>query len=153
MAKRAPGTPAKRDGLVVQAIGDEVIVYDPATHQAHSLNRPAALVFERVDGKASVSEIASAVGDDLGGRSGDRIVEVALDRLGSAGLLTPPTSSSRRAVLRGLALALVPVVTTVLVPRAAAAASCGGNGAPCVAPGDCCTSYICNTATGHCFAP
>lgn len=135
MAKSAAGTPARRDGLVVQAIGDEVIVYDPQTHQAHSLNRPAALVFERVNGEASVSEIARKVGDDLGGKSSDRVVEVALDRLGKAGLLTTPTNSSRRAVLRGLTIALLPVVTTVLVPKAAAAASCIPNGGTGCIPG------------------
>jgi hypothetical protein len=144
MAKREASTPEKRDGLVFQAIGDEFVVYDPKTHQAHSLNRAAALVFEQVDGKADSSEIARKVGDRLGGKSSDRVVEVALDRLGKAGLLTTPASSSRRALLRGLAVALVPVVTTVLVPRAAAAASCvplGGTGCVLGASSNCCSGF------------
>ena len=146
MAKRAESAvPAKRTGLVVQTIGDEVIVYDPDTHQAHSLNRPAALVFDTLDGKASVPEIASQVGRKLGARSGERVVRVALEVLGKAGLLSAPTNAGRRAVVRGLTVGLLPVVTTILVPKPAAAQSCVGFfqvcGGPTPAP--CCSPYTC----------
>jgi len=139
--------PTKRDGLVVQTIGDEAIVYDGKTHEAHSLNRTAALVFQHVDGKSQLPEIAGKVGADLGRAADDRLVKVALDRLAAAGLLTKP-SSGRRAVIRGIAVALLPVITTVLVPKPAGAASCGTSGAPCTTPTDCCPGYVCCGGSG-----
>jgi hypothetical protein len=149
MAKQADSfVPRKRDGLVVQTIGDEAIVYDGETHKAHSLNRTAALVFQHVDGKAKASEIARKVGGDLGGSPNERLIRVALDRLGAAGLLKAPMSMGRRAVVRGLTIALLPVVTSILVPKAAAAGSCLPNGSPCTNTGQCCSTSCCTVCGG-----
>jgi hypothetical protein len=143
MARRADAVPAKRDGLVVQSIDQELIVYDPHTHQAHSLNRAAAAVFQHVDGKTPTAEIAGKLGLELRGASGERVVRVALDRLGAVGLLNPAVNPRRRAIVRGLAAALVPVVTSVVVPKAAAALSCIPPGSFCSGPTPCCYGHTC----------
>jgi hypothetical protein len=150
MAKRANPPLSQRDGLVIQSIGEELIVYDPETHKAHSLNRPAAAVFRQVDGKTPVAEIVGKLGKEFRGAPAERVVQVALDRLGAAGLLTPAVNPRRRAVMRGLAL-LLPVVTSVVVPKPAAAASCARIGYTCHNPTTPCCAGTCFTAPyPHC---
>jgi len=41
---------ARSEDLVIQDIGDEVLVYDLTRHKAHCLNRTAALVWRKCDG-------------------------------------------------------------------------------------------------------
>ena len=45
---------ARKEGLVVQDMPDELLVYDVDRHKAHCLNQTAALVWKRCDGKTSV---------------------------------------------------------------------------------------------------
>jgi hypothetical protein len=140
---------ARSGGLVVRELPDELVVYDRERHQAHCLNRTAALVFRRADGRRTVEEIAAL----LGPGAGEETVRAALDQLASAGLLdtgrTPPAPSRREALRRvGLGAAvLAPVVASLLVPTPAeAAATCipasscttGNTGQPC---------YVSNPAT------
>ena len=59
--KRFPPAPLPRmreQGLVVDDLPDEVLVYDLDRHQAHCLNRTAALVWRHCDGQTTVKEIA-----------------------------------------------------------------------------------------------
>ncbi|MBA3352846.1 MAG: PqqD family protein, partial [Blastocatellia bacterium] len=52
---------ARKNGLVVQEVPDEVLVYDLETNKAHCLNQSAAMIWRSCDGKNSVSEIAALV--------------------------------------------------------------------------------------------
>ncbi len=138
---------ARREGLVVRELPGELLVYDLERHEAHCLNRTAALVFNRADGETTVRDLADALGPELNASDTDRLAWLALDRLDRAHLLdrplTPPAGlarHSRRDLLRraGLAAALLPVVTSILAPAAAeAAATCiqdctgQGFGVPC----------------------
>ena len=149
---------ARREGLVVRQLPDELLVYDLERHEAHCLNRTAALVFNRADGQTPVHDIAAALRRELKAVDTDRLAWLALDRLDRAHLLdqapTPPpglVGPSRRDLLRraGLAAALLPVVSSILAPRAAEAAGtcvvgdtgCQGQpfGTPCYNsnPSDC----------------
>jgi hypothetical protein len=140
---------ARTTGLVVRQLPDEVVIYDKERHQAHCLNRTAAIVFRHADGRRTLSEIAALVGP---GASRDT-VQAALDRLAAAGLLESAPAepaSSRREVLRQVgvgAAVLAPIVASLLVPTPAeAAATCipvssctnGNIGQPC---------YISNPST------
>lgn len=138
--KRIKG-PARRDDLIVQNVGEEVIVYDKASHRAHSLNRPAALVFEQLDGKTDLAGVARRVGKVLGGPHKDEIVAKALSELAAADLLQPGAALPRRSMLKGLAVGLLPVVVSIAVPPAAAAASCFPDGDSCYADTECCSGY------------
>jgi hypothetical protein len=153
---------ARREGLVVRSLPDETLVYDLETHEAHCLNRTAALVFDRADGETTVRDIAGALRRELTVPDPDRLVWLALDRLDRAHLLDqapePPTglaSSSRRDLLRraGLAAAVLPVVSSILAPTAAEAANtcvtdCTGQpvGTPCYNnnPADCGVNCTCD---------
>jgi hypothetical protein len=153
---------ARREGLIVRQLPDELVVYDLERHQAHRLNRTAALVFDHADGGTTVGAIAGALCRELNVADADRLAWLALDRLDRAHLLdqapVPPTglaSSGRRDLLRraGLAAALLPVVSSILAPTAAEAANtcvadCTGQpaGTPCYNnnPADCVATCTCD---------
>lgn len=135
---------ARREGLVVRELADEVVVYDLRRHEAHCLNTVAAAVWRACDGNTGVQEIAGRLGLVPGAREAEPLVWIALDRLAGAHLLEGDPrgfAGSRRALLGrlGAAAALcLPVVTTLLVPEPAAAATCVPLGQPCSASSQCC---------------
>jgi hypothetical protein len=161
---------ARRAGLVVRELPDETVVYDLDRHQAHCLNRTAAIVFRGADGTRGVEELGVLLGGDVDREARESVVRTALDQLAAAHLLDPAPSlpghvesPSRRAVLRraGLGAALLlPAVVSVLAPTPAeAAATCLTNcsnpldeGKPCNCsgapgpgcPGVCQTGGICS---------
>jgi hypothetical protein len=125
---------ARRDGLLIRSLADELVVYDLKSFRAACLNRSAAAVWQRCDGKHSVEMIAQDVTDQLGEPFGADAVWCALDGLASRSLLEPappdtarPTRT-RREWLRtlsaaGLSGALLPTIASVLAPSAAEAAT------------------------------
>ncbi len=130
--------PARRDGLLVQAIDDEVIVYDTERHKAHCLNRTAAVVWEHCDGQTSVADLARRLARELEAPIDETAVWLAVEQLRKTHLLTesaqPPTGLSRREVLKRLGVAAavaLPLVTTIRTPVAAQGASCIPNDSPC----------------------
>ena len=148
--------PARRDGLVVRDLPGETIVYDRERHQAHCLNRTAALVFRHADGTRSAHEIATLLGE---GEPCEReaVVALALEQLSQVGLLVGAEAvpdSARRAALRHVGLGaalLVPAIVSMLAPTPAEAATCvtscvgQPNGTPCncFAPDVPCGSATC----------
>lgn len=128
---------ARKEGLVVKELPDEMLVYDLKHHHAHCLNRTAALVYKHCNGKTSVGEMVGLFESELGKAADERVIWLALDQLGKAGLLeerlsAPPEVGrySRREVVRrlGLGLAvLLPLVTSLVAPTPAeAGGSCAG---------------------------
>lgn len=143
---------ARQSSLVVQELADELLVYDQERFKAHCLNRTAALVWKHCDGKKTTKEIALALEKEVGLPVGEELVWLALGQLGKSRLLTErvaPTSArgiSRREVIRrvGLAAAVaLPVVTSIVAPKAAQAANCRASGQACAASAECC-SGLCN---------
>jgi hypothetical protein len=125
---------ARRTGLVVRDLANEVIVYDLERHQAHCLNLTAASVFRGADGTRSLDDLGSLLGDGFDRAEREAAVRMALDQLASAQLLDPGSllepagGLSRRSALRraGLGVALLlPAVASVVAPTPAeAAATC-----------------------------
>ena len=122
---------ARKKGLVVRELEDEVLIYDRERHQAHSLNRVAALVWRHCDGKTSVADLSALLQQETGVPTNEELVWLALNRLGRAHLLRERlslpagvSSPSRRALLRNAAMVggLV-LVTSVVAPEAAYATS------------------------------
>jgi len=135
--------PGRREGLIVETLGDELLVYDSDTNRAHSLNAVAAAVWEECDGARSADAVAQAVGVT------EDEVWRALTQLDERGLLegelprrlSGPEYSRRQAVRRmGLigasAAFAAPLVKSIVVPTAAqAGASCAGINQQCGTPG------------------
>lgn len=144
---------ARKEGLVVQQLADEVLVYDQERFKAHCLNHTAALVWKHCDGNKTTSEIAQALRHEAGSPVDEELVWLALSQLGKSRLLTEQAMMpegrvgiSRREVIRrvGIAAAVaLPVVTSIVAPRAAQAINCRTSGQPCTTGPQCC-STVCN---------
>lgn len=122
---------ARRDGLLAQEIGDEVVIYDQTRHQAHQLNQAAALLWRHADGRKTLSELASQVESEIGHPVAADEITLGLEQLASAHLLEEPSPwlsaamTRRRALVKlgaagGLGL-LAPVVKSIVAPDAAMA--------------------------------
>ncbi len=127
-ARHASIPQARTANLVVKPVAGEVLVYDLERHRAHNLTATAAAVWRHCDGRRTVPEIARAVAEDTGTSGDEQLVATALAQLARARLLEAPgawAGVSRREALRaGLATAAaVPLVTTIVAPRAAQAQS------------------------------
>lgn len=141
---------ARRDGLVVQELPDEVLIYDRDRDKAHCLNQTAALVWKYCDGRTSTSAIARRLERELNVEAIDeKIVWFALRELSKDHLLedevAPPAmlaGMTRREMVRALGVAAVvavPLVTSIVAPTPAQAATCLPTGAGCSSSAQCCS--------------
>ena len=114
---------ARSSDLIVDTIGDELLIYDTLDHRAHSLNAVASAVWRACDGTRTTTEIAEHT------RLDPVAVELALDNLTEIGLLDGHASTgiNRRAALRKMSLAaagvavVLPVIRSITAPTAAMA--------------------------------
>jgi hypothetical protein len=144
---------ARADGIVVQALPDEVLVYDLERHKAHCLNHTAALVWKCCDGQTAVSEMPHILERETHTPVPEDVVWLALQQLGKARLLAEQIHAprggdkvSRREVMRRLgwgAVVALPLVTSIVAPTAVEAASCLSTGSVCSSSAQCC-SGVCS---------
>jgi len=127
---------ARSQGLTVQDLDTELMVYDETAARAHCLNATAAMVWRYCDGNTTVATMAARLGADAGASVDDDIVLLALSELGDRGLLEQPVRghvggavSRRQALVRLGATAgiLLPMITSIMAPTSAAAQSGGGS--------------------------
>ena len=155
------GPLARRDGLVVKTVGDEVLVYDLERARAHSLDALAAAIWRRCDGRRPVAALAAAVRAETGVPVTDAAVEYGLAALRRARLLAgeqPVPGPTRRQVLARIGTAAaIPLVLSITAPTAAQAQSgpappfptCPGGGvgvpagSPCTTLTPCCAGSLC----------
>jgi hypothetical protein len=148
---------ARKQGLIVQKMPDEVLVYDQERHLAHCLNSTAASVWKKCDGQNSVARIAVLVARELQVAVPDEVVLLALDQLRKDHLLAPnapipsPLNSvSRRALIRTIGIGAVvalPAIISLTAPTPAAASTGLATGSPCTSNGQClsnqCIGNVC----------
>jgi hypothetical protein len=142
---------ARKTGLVVQEMPDELLVYDTENNKAHCLNRTAAFVFKSCDGGKSAADIASLYSLESGNKMSEDMVWLAIDQLNENDLLEQQVKSlfagqSRRDVIKKIGFASVvalPVIASLVAPKnAIAAASCA-----CANPAACITQTTCASQT------
>ena len=146
----------RQEGLIVNEMLDEILVYDLDRHKAHCLNGTAAMVWRQCDGKTSPREIAHRLQLKLARPIKENLVWLALRQLEKTHLLAespgfPPEKAgiSRRDMVRALGIAAavsVPVITSIVSPTAVQAASCLPAGQACSTGTQCC-SNVCNVTT------
>jgi hypothetical protein len=136
---------ARADELVVRDLDDEVLVYDLNKHEAVTLNSFAAAVWRACDGTRTVSELGAKLQDQMPGSDvPEESIWGALDMLSQCDLLEErvmrPAQQSRRDLIKvmGKGAIALPIVTMIVVPTPAHAASCA-----CVTPGDCLVQTAC----------
>ena len=115
----------RREGLVVEAVHDEVLVFNPGRSEATALNQSAARVFELCDGTNSVESMKAALEAVGLGPSSDDAVWLALSELADAGLIDiqvpRPSHLGRRELIKqfgvsAAALSALPVVESIRAP-------------------------------------
>ena len=115
---------ARSEDLIVEEIGDEVLVYDQTTNQAHSLGASAARVWRACDGKTGADALGIEVGLE------HETVARALDELRACNLLDRGTVTGSGITRRdmgvkvaklGGAAAAVPLIVSLAAPLPAAA--------------------------------
>jgi len=151
---------ARKQGLVIQELPDEVLVYDLDRDRAHCLNQTAAFVWQRCNGRNTTAQIANRLGQEFDCTVDEKVIWLALDQLGRNHLLDrqpiPPAlmGMNRRAMVKALGLAAViavPVVTSIVAPTPAQAATCLPNGQPCSTNTQCCSGFCCaGTCAANC---
>ena len=143
---------ARRSGIVVKKMDNEVLVYDTERHQAHCLNSNAAVIWEHCDGSRTVSELSDLLQNndpDMTENEKENLVWIALNQLEKSHLLNQPIARSepikgmtRRQLMKAAgvaALIAVPVVSTILAPTAAHASTCLASGQGCSLSAQCCS--------------
>jgi hypothetical protein len=148
---------ARNDGLLVEEVEDELLVYDQDHDSAHRLNRTAAIVWRHCDGKHDIPDLVAVLSTELGADLADEdLVRIALDNLAERGLVdgapqrpAEETRVSRRRFIRrvgtvGVAALALPVVTSLAAPSPAAAQS------PCTSSSSSSTP-TCATCTSSTF--
>ena len=154
---------ARKEKLIVRELADELLVYDKKRHEAHCLNRTAAVIWRHCDGHTSIAEIGRCLADEMGesGSVDERLVWHALHQFRRDHLLeesndiaprmltSVKAGVNRRQAIRALGLTAVvalPVVTSLVAPTPAQAISCLGPGASCSASAQCCNGS-CSSGT------
>src|SRR5690348_2331961 len=116
---------ARKNGLVVQEMPDELLVYDTENNKAHCLNQTAAFVFKSCDGYKSAADIAGLYQTESGGSMSEDMVWLAIDQLNESDLLQQEIKSvfagqSRRDVIKKIGFASIvalPIVASLVAPK------------------------------------
>jgi hypothetical protein len=122
---------ARSNDLVTEAVGDETVVYDGLTSEAHCLSPLAATVFRAADGLTSPAVMAQIASRELDEEVEVETVELAISELYERNLLDEPAIGdglSRRNMLRKSALVggtvlAAPMVASLATPDYASAVS------------------------------
>ena len=149
-----------RRPLIAKQIGTEWVLYDERTSTAHCLNGVAAEIWAACGQETSGSDIKLALRSERPDVRDEDIL-ASLNEMLTLGILEESTSSeevsvSRRELVRKLgltaAMALPIAITSVLVPPAAAAASCGHLGSTCSGTKPCCPGIGLGCVAGICVS-
>jgi|GEM_PF-1394393 len=128
----SPRTRTTQQGLLIERIGEETLLYDEECHRAYCLNPLASAIWRHCDGSASTKDIAAAVSLEFGTAVEQNLVILALNDFRRDNLLqatdetSPVTILSRRELAMKLgysAALLLPMVAAIAAPRAAQAYS------------------------------
>lgn len=115
---------ARADELVIEELGDELLVYDLKIDRAHSLSEDAARVWQRCDGKVEVESLPGEL------RMDPDTVTRALDELEACALLDAGVADNNgvtrrelsvRAAKIGAAATAAPLIWSIASPTPAAA--------------------------------
>lgn len=140
---------ARTEGLVIQELADEVLVYDLQRHKAYCLNHTAAWIWKHCDGRATVVDIARLLQAESKVPVAEGIIWLALEQLERdhllSGRIPRPSATpglSRRELVRQLGMVAaitLPLVTSIIAPTASQASSCFANGHSCEGHSQCCS--------------
>ena len=152
---------ARRTGLIIQEVDGEILIYDQNTNKAHCLNQTAAKIWKYCDGETTLAEACKALSCDLDTPVDEKLVWYAVDQFSKDNLLEKGIEQpafiiagmNRRQMVRTLGLAAViavPLVTSIVAPTPAQAATCMPPGQPCGTAAQCCSGLCTGAPAGTC---
>ena len=129
---------ARDEGLLIENVGDETVVFDADAKEAHCLSALAAVVFSNCDGRTSIDELAATASERLGEQVDAERVMDALAQLEERDLMEPRApaqvghtrrSMVRKTVVASGVVAATPLISSILAPASYAATTpgCGVN--------------------------
>ncbi len=142
---------ARKSGLIVKAVDGEILIYDQERNKAHCLNQTAARVWNYCDGKTTVAAACNSLAGELGAPVDEKLVRYAVEQFSADHLLETEVEMpafmipglNRRQMVRTLGLAAavaVPLVSSILAPTPAQAATCLPSTSACTASAECCSN-------------
>lgn len=118
----------RKEDLVIQKSGDEVLIYDLKTNKAISLNKTSALIWKSCDGEKSPHQIRLQLQKELSADISEDLVWFALEQLAKENLIDSNddislkfAGLSRREVIKkiGLGAAVsLPIIASLTAPAA-----------------------------------
>jgi hypothetical protein len=153
----------RKAGLIIKEADDEILIYDQESNRAHCLNTTASQVWKLCDGEMTIADACASLSDQLSTPIDESVVWYAINQFSRDNLIEAETAlpvvlsngMSRRQMVRTLGLAAVitlPLVTTMVAPTPAQAATLLPPGSACCT-GAQCTSTICTGAVAPCTPP
>ena len=160
MSNLGEGPLARSSDLIIEELGDEVLVYDTNNDRAHSLSPAAARVWNNCNGRTTAEMLSVQLGIER------EIVDQALEELTACDLLevkpmiVADGSTRREVTIKmakvGAAAAAAPLILSVAAQPAYAGASlnfciqfssgnCGGNSGCSKSVGCCCCVPVLHT--------
>jgi hypothetical protein len=138
--------PNPNKNVIAQDVFGELLVYDLQRNVVRRLNRVAAGIWTKCDGRRDVVAIARAVSLEIENPVDEEVVWLALLQFRKAHLLAEPVPApagnakvSRRELIKRMGIAALPLVTFMAVPTSAQAASCLQVGQNCSSNSQCCS--------------
>jgi hypothetical protein len=158
---------ARQTDIVVQEMGNEILIYDLKANKAFNLNETSALIWQLADGKKDIAEIADNLSRRFDSAISEEFVWLALGELQKKDLLVNQNEMvkffqgvSRREVIRRIGLTTIisfPIISTLIFPSSIQALSCpasGSNrplGCPCTAVTQCSSGCCDNSSPRVCI--
>lgn len=146
----------RNQNIVIQEIGNEIMIYDLEINKAYCLNETSAIIYQNCNGETDFADLNSKYNFP------NEIIYLTLDQLQKENLLekkseflSPFKGLSRREVVKKIVLGsmiALPVIASIVAPTAINAASCNllASGATtvfvCTSPvvGGCAAGNICS---------
>lgn len=145
---------ARKSGLIVKEVDGEILIYDQERNKAHCLNQTAAQVWKYCDGKTTLAATCDGLTQELNAPVDEQLVRYAVEQFSADHLLETQVEMpafmipgmNRRQMVRTLGFAAavaVPLVSSIIAPTPAQAATCLPSTSACTASAECC-SNLCN---------
>jgi hypothetical protein len=131
MREHGPLPRARQDGLLEEAVGEELLLYDQESHTAHCLSPIAACVWRYCDGERDLAELAELAG------ASENLVAGALHELREKDLLVAepelmqsavPGESRREAIGRVARYGIAAAAGSMIVSATAATPAMASSG-------------------------
>jgi Coenzyme PQQ synthesis protein D (PqqD) len=153
----------RNENIVLREFDNEVLIYDLIINKAYSLNETSTMIWQLCDGTHSIAEISQILSQQSNQSISEDLIWLALEGFKKENLLEQVeeieinfNGLSRRQIIKKVGLAsmvMLPVISSVVSPTAANAASLAALKASCTSPSQCASGNCTNLGASRCCVP